>query len=183
MSENWTRGTWNSIPNYIPKELETSPRPSVNDTKFYMAEVMLALKNVHAYEVIYKGLKRENLLLDAEGHIVVTDFVRSKIPPDDETRGKIKFNYGTVETIAPEVLDSKSFDYRADYWSLGIFLYEFITGVSPYNPTGKFVRKSILQRIKKNEPKRDELFTADEWDLIQKLLKTDPKKRLGMWSL
>lgn len=74
------------------------------DARIYIAEIILALEHLHRLGIIYRDIKLENILLDAEGHVVLTDFGLSKeIWHEDERT----FSYvGTVEYMAPEIARS-----------------------------------------------------------------------------
>lgn len=88
------------------------------DVKFYLAELALALNHVHSLGIIYRDLKPENILLDQEGHIALTDFGLSKLPMNDKTYSFC----GTVEYMAPEVVNRRGHSFAADWWSFGVLM-------------------------------------------------------------
>jgi serine/threonine protein kinase len=85
-------------------------------TKFYAAEIVLALEYMHHKGIIYRDLKPENILMDAEGHIKIVDFGLSK----QGVEGGLKtYTFcGTPEYLAPEILQGNGHDKAVDYWSL-----------------------------------------------------------------
>lgn len=97
------------------------------DVKFYLAELALALEHVHKLGIIYRDLKPENILLDADGHIALTDFGLSKLPPSSD---KAYSFCGTVEYMAPEVVNRRGHTFAADWWSFGVLMvsqiYKFL---------------------------------------------------------
>ncbi|KAJ3300473.1 serine/threonine protein kinase psk1 [Borealophlyctis nickersoniae] len=145
---------------------------------FYTAELLLALEHLHNLGIIYRDLKPENVLLDATGHILLTDFGLSKVALDARTV------CGTVEFMAPEVLDEKApYDKAVDYWSLGIMLYDMLTGCPPFTGNNK---KKIMDAIVKKKLTCPNYMTSFAKDICGKtpivntqLLKKNPKQRLG----
>ena len=147
---------------------------SEHKAKFYIAEITLAIDHLHKNNILYRDLKPENILLDELGHIKLTDFGLSKIMNNIE-KDKTYTVCGTPIYVAPEVLIGKGYNKMVDWWSLGVLLYEFLAGYSPY----KDQRIKIDMKIYKKELKQDPLISDIAFDLIKKLCNFDPLKRLG----
>ncbi len=140
--------------------------------KFYAAEVTLALEYLHGHNIIYRDLKPENILLDRNGHIKITDFGFAKEVPD------VTWTLcGTPDYIAPEVVTTKPYNKSVDWWSLGILIYEMLTGYTPfYDPTPMKTYENILVcNVKYNI----EYLHPDAIDLLQRLITKDLTRRLG----
>ncbi|TSN48503.1 Ribosomal protein S6 kinase alpha-3 [Bagarius yarrelli] len=118
------------------------------DVKFYLAELALALDHLHSLGIIYRDLKPENILLDEEGHIKITDFGLSKEAIDHDKRA---YSFcGTIEYMAPEVVNRRGHTQSADWWSFGVLMFEMLTGSLPFQ--GKD-RKETMALILKKELK------------------------------
>ena len=113
------------------------------DVKFYLAELCLALDHVHSLGIIYRDLKPENILLHESGHIALTDFGLCKEYTEE---GKTYSFCGTVEYMAPEVVNRKGHDQSADWWSFGVLMFEMLTGELPFTSDN---RKTTMQMILK----------------------------------
>lgn len=104
-----------------------------NRARFYTAEIVLAIDHLHKKGIVYRDLKPQNIMLDNEGHIKLTDFGLSKADFDQDQSHTI---CGTIKYIAPETISGMSYNHTVDWWSLGIILYRMLTGKLPY-PTNK----------------------------------------------
>ena len=142
---------------------------------FYMAEMVLALEHLHRdLGVVYRDLKPENCLLDAEGHLLLTDFGLSKVAVDGEHRCNSML--GTLEYMAPEVILQKSYGTAVDWWSFGVLGFDMLTGGSPFVANNDGM---IRTRILKSKPLMPYFLGPDAKDLLTRLLNKNPKKRLG----
>ncbi|KAI5295571.1 serine/threonine protein kinase psk1, partial [Ascosphaera atra] len=142
---------------------------------FYMAEMVLALEHLHRnVGVIYRDLKPENCLLDAEGHLLLTDFGLSKVAVDESDR--CNSSLGTVEYMAPEVVQGKQYGKACDWWSLGALGCDLLTGSPPFTGNNKAKVQDKIIKQKLNLPF---YLTPDAKDLLTRLLRKEPKKRLG----
>ncbi|KAA0194128.1 cGMP-dependent protein kinase [Fasciolopsis buskii] len=99
-------------------------------TQFYVACVVEALDYLHKRNIIFRDLKPENLILDTDGYCKLTDFGFSKKLP---TATKTWTFCGTPEYMAPEIILNKGHDQAVDFWSLGILIYELLTGLPPFD--------------------------------------------------
>lgn len=154
--------------------LQREGKFELNRARFYTAELLCALECLHGFNVIYRDLKPENILLDYTGHIALCDFGLCKLNmrEDDKTNTFC----GTPEYLAPELLLGQGYTKAVDWWTLGVLLYEMLTGLPPFydENTNEMYRK-ILQ---------DPLRFPDDMDkdaksLLTGLLNRDPKQRLG----
>ena len=105
-------------------------RFSEDRSRLYAAEIVLALEHLHANGIIYRDLKPENILLGHEGHVKITDFGLSKL--NHEANSMTNTFCGTPEYLAPEVIRSQGYSFSVDCWSLGMLIYEMISGLNPF---------------------------------------------------
>ncbi|CAG4987997.1 unnamed protein product [Colias eurytheme] len=151
-----------------------------DEVRIYIAEIILALEQLHKLGIIYRDIKLENILLDAEGHIVLTDFGLSKEFCGGESRA---YSFcGTIEYMAPEVVrcGSQGHDIAVDWWSVGVLTYELLTGASPFTVEGeKNTQQEITKRIVRCSYPVPNDVSPEVQDFIKKLLVKDPRKRLG----
>ncbi|GAA5883482.1 hypothetical protein JCM3774_003598 [Rhodotorula dairenensis] len=144
--------------------------------RFYVAEIILALDFLHSKNIVYRDLKPENCLLDGSGHVVLCDFGLSKVL--DSPDAKCRTLCGTTSFLAPEVLLDVGYSYPADWWSLGVLLFEMCFGWSPFYAESRIEEyERILQMEIKIPNKRG--YGPEVKDLLLKLLERDPEKRLG----
>ncbi|KAL5596945.1 hypothetical protein BROUX41_006381 [Berkeleyomyces rouxiae] len=155
--------------------LKTERMFSEEVAAFYMAEMILAISHLHSHMgVVYRDLKPENCLLDADGHLLLTDFGLSKVSVDqDDVCNSI---LGTVEYMAPEVVLGKKYGKAVDWWSLGTLGYDLMTGSPPFRGSNN---AKIQENIVKQKLQLPYYLSADAKDLLTRLLRRDPTKRLG----
>lgn len=154
--------------------LKNEGRFTEDRVRFYAAQIALALECLHKKNIVYRDLKPENVLLDSEGNIRITDFGLSKSSMESDT---LTHTFcGTPEYLAPEVLQGRGHTRSVDWWSYGTLLYEMMTGLPPfYNPNVNIMYDRILHATipfpEHLSPRARSLFIG--------LLQRDPSKRLG----
>lgn len=142
---------------------------------FYMAEMVLALEHLHQnLGVVYRDLKPENCLLDAEGHLLLADFGLSKVSVKGDERCNSAL--GTVEYMAPEIVQGKTYGKACDWWSLGALGFDLLTGSPPFKGNNN---AKIQERIVKQKPAMPYFLGPDAKDLLTRFLRKEPHKRLG----
>ncbi|KIX02245.1 uncharacterized protein Z518_08184 [Rhinocladiella mackenziei CBS 650.93] len=156
--------------------LQKEQRFDINRSRFYTAELLCALECLHGFKVIYRDLKPENILLDYTGHIALCDFGLCKLDMKDEDRTNTFC--GTPEYLAPELLLGHGYTKTVDWWTLGVLLYEMLTGLPPFydENTNEMYRKILQDPLHFPGP---EIVPAAAKDLLQKLLDRNPERRLG----
>uniref|UniRef100_A0A670IEK3 non-specific serine/threonine protein kinase n=2 Tax=Podarcis muralis TaxID=64176 RepID=A0A670IEK3_PODMU len=144
------------------------------DVKFYLAELALALDHLHSLGIIYRDLKPENILLDEEGHIKLTDFGLSKESIDHEKKA---YSFcGTVEYMAPEVVNRRGHTQSADWWSFGVLMFEMLTGTLPFQGKDRKETMTLILKAKLGMP---QFLSPEAQSLLRMLFKRNPANRLG----
>ncbi|XP_060061132.1 ribosomal protein S6 kinase alpha-2 isoform X2 [Erinaceus europaeus] len=144
------------------------------DVKFYLAELALALDHLHTLGIIYRDLKPENILLDEEGHVKITDFGLSKEAID---RDKRAYSFcGTIEYMAPEVVNRRGHTHSADWWSFGVLMFEMLTGSLPFQGKDRKDTMSLILKAKLGMP---QFLSVEAQGLLRALFKRNPCNRLG----
>lgn len=149
-------------------------RLSEDQARFYFCEVLLALEYLHSLCIVYRDLKPENVLLDIDGHIRITDFGLSK-----EFSGHRERTYsfcGSPEYMSPEVITKRGHGREVDFYSLGAFLYEMLTGLPPFYHTN---RQENFSRILNGELQIPSYLSRSAGYLLRSLLQKDSTLRMG----
>uniref|UniRef100_A0A8C9T2S4 non-specific serine/threonine protein kinase n=1 Tax=Scleropages formosus TaxID=113540 RepID=A0A8C9T2S4_SCLFO len=144
------------------------------DVKFYLAELALALDHLHNLGIVYRDLKPENILLDEAGHIKLTDFGLSKESVDQDKKA---YSFcGTVEYMAPEVVNRRGHTQSADWWSLGVLMFEMLTGTLPFQGKDRNETMNMILKAKLGMP---QFLSVEAQSLLRLLFKRNPANRLG----
>lgn len=146
---------------------------SEDQARVYTAEIVSAVSHLHKSGIVHRDLKPENILMDAEGHVTLTDFGLAK-EIDESSRSNSMC--GTTEYMAPEILLSKGHNKNADWWSIGILLYEMLSGKPPFTHAS---RKKLQEKIIKEKLKLLPRLSSEAHSLLKGLLQKDPCQRLG----
>jgi serine/threonine protein kinase len=112
------------------KMIQRERRLSEPLTRIYASEILLALQDLHQRGIIFRDLKPDNIVIDADGHALLTDFGLSKEGIDD-TIGTQSF-CGSVAYLAPEMILKKGHGRPVDWYLFGVLIYEMLVGIPPY---------------------------------------------------
>lgn len=141
---------------------------------FYSACVVLGLQFLHEHKIVYRDLKLDNLLLDTEGYVKITDFGLCK-----EGMGygdRTSTFCGTPEFLAPEVLTDTSYTRAVDWWGLGVLLYEMLVGESPFPGDDE---EEVFDSIVNDEVRYPRFLSTEAIGIMRRLLRRNPERRLG----
>eukprot|EP00735_Rhodelphis_limneticus_P007810 TRINITY_DN20463_c0_g1::TRINITY_DN20463_c0_g1_i1::g.17::m.17 TRINITY_DN20463_c0_g1::TRINITY_DN20463_c0_g1_i1::g.17 ORF type:complete len:376 (+),score=76.33,sp/P28178/PK2_DICDI/56.33/9e-131,Pkinase/PF00069.20/6.8e-74,Pkinase_Tyr/PF07714.12/5.2e-36,Kinase-like/PF14531.1/9.5e+02,Kinase-like/PF14531.1/3.3e-05,Pkinase_C/PF00433.19/0.00011 TRINITY_DN20463_c0_g1_i1:96-1223(+) len=147
---------------------------SESRARFYAAQLVLALDHLHKHGIIYRDVKPENVLLEDDGYIKLTDFGLSKDRMRDDQSAHTFC--GTPDYLAPEILQGGGHNKAADWWSLGTLIYEMLIGVPPFYCEDLH---EMYERILKEPLKLPASLSQDAKSLLSGLLTRDVPQRLG----
>ncbi|KAJ8525141.1 hypothetical protein ON010_g15974 [Phytophthora cinnamomi] len=152
---------------------------SLELTRFYIAEVVVALEYLHKNGVIHRDLKPENILLSDDGHIKVTDFGTAK---DETEESRHNTFCGTAEYVSPEVLRDQEASRGCDLWAVACMVFQMLVGRPMFRAENEYL---TFQQIL-NHPAEDFAyppgFPPVAKDLIDRILLQEPSERLGAGS-
>lgn len=185
------------------KIMEKSKTFDVECSRFYSAEILHAVEQMHNNNIIHRDLKPENILLDENFHVMIADFGSSRIDDtevdyassnDSDEKEETESDsddlknhqkhlkrkrgsfVGTAQYVSPEILKGRQSTKSSDLWSFGCIIYQMIAGFPPFRGPNDYL---IFQKISNLELTFPEGFDPRAKDLILKLLVLDPRKRLG----
>ena len=150
---------------------------SEEETKFFIACLLLGLEYIHSNNIIHRDIKPENLVFDEKGYLRITDFGVAKIRKEDNSSE----TSGTPGYMAPEVLMAQNHSFPVDFFAIGVMGYEFMLGQRPYIGRN---RKEIKHQVLRKQAKIEEDDIIDGWskesvEFINSCLKRKDSRRLG----
>jgi serine/threonine protein kinase len=182
-----------------------------NIIRFYTAELICALEYLHINGYIHKDIKPENIMIDKNGHIKLTDFDLScKTNIDvsmNSTNNTVQYKEntfyddnnkhvtnicGTIEYMAPEIIVGNKYNSKVDLWMFGILLYELkykktpfldISQMNKYNDDIEKIIDEVYDNINKNKITFDNTISVELQDLIMKLLIKYPNNRISITEI
>ena len=180
---------------FIKKDILTE-----EESRFYIAELILSIESIHKLDCIHRDIKPDNILIDKNGHIKLSDFGLAKISDKlyennknsfinnnlSENENDIKKHeksyscVGTAYYVAPEVLIKKGYGKEIDWWSVGVIFFEMLVGYAPFcsKETSEVCHKILNWKKYLKLPSKT-IISPEAEDLIAKLI-TNPNVRLGL---
>ena len=149
---------------------------TLEQAKFYIANLLIILDYLHKNKFLYRDLIPENILIKENGYVTLLDFSYAKRFEENNNNLYTNTLIGKPNYIPPEMILNKPYNQSCDFWALGIILYELLCGFDPYrNKDPIMIYQNILEE-KKTFPKN---LDRDAKFLINHLLNNDPQKRYG----
>ncbi|OAQ34339.1 Pkinase-domain-containing protein [Linnemannia elongata AG-77] len=146
-------------------------KPSL--AKRWFRQICLAIQYCHSRKIVHRDLKLENILLDSQNNIKLIDFGFTR---ECESKKLLESYCGSAAYTAPEIIVGKKYSGpEADIWSLGVILYTLLAGYLPFDDDNETVVQDKIVDLDYEMP--NELFCKDAQDLIQSILREDPKER------
>ncbi|XP_033764087.1 protein kinase C iota type-like isoform X1 [Pecten maximus] len=151
--------------------------------RFYGAEICLALNFLHERGIVYRDLKLDNVLLDQEGHVKLTDYGMCK---EGLRNGDLTSTFcGTPNYIAPEILRGEDYDFSVDWWALGVLMFEMLAGRSPFDVVGaadnpdQNTEDYLFQVILEKTIRIPRSLSVKAASILKGFLNKNPVERLG----
>lgn len=178
----------------------------VSTARYYSAQLLAAIGNMHSVGVIHRDVKPENVLLDKDMHVRVADFGSAKIVPpikksapsatqdsagegsantaaaasaEEADRERASSFVGTAEYVSPELLTDKAASEASDFWAFGCVVFQMLAGRPPFKASSEY---QTFQKIIHRDFAFPEDFDPVAKDLVSQLLTLEPKDRLGSAS-
>jgi serine/threonine protein kinase len=154
--------------------LQNVGRLSEEQARFYLAEIVLAVEYLHDNQVLYRDLKPENVLIDLEGHIKLTDFGLSV---NNLKENELRYTFcGSAEYMSPEMVSNSGHNSASDIYAIGALLHEMLLGTPPFYDEDP---EKMFLKIKYEDLCLPSTLSSEASDLIKSLLIKNPRQRLG----
>ncbi len=140
----------------------------------YLAEIILAIEDLHRRNIIFRDLKPDNIVFDADGHALITDFGLSKVGIN--VADQAQSFCGSPAYLSPEMLRRQGHGKPVDWYLVGVLLYEMLVGMPPYYNNNKDI---LYQNIQQGTLIMHRRVSPEARSLIIALLHRNPAKRLG----
>jgi serine/threonine protein kinase len=187
-------------PGCLREEVEKTRGLTIDVAHFYIKQILAGVYYLHSHCILHRDLKLDNILLTQDGHAVICDFgLATMVLPDGRARRAFEEDphlpsfyvdnqscrFGTPQSTAPEVVLGNTYGFPSDMWSIGVMVYEIITGQPPWG--GDFETASeFYQAIIGTDPD----FVPRQWSddvglclITQRLLRKDPSRRPAIGEL
>lgn len=189
-------------PGNLRDEVEKTCGLTIDVAHFYIKQILAGVDYLHSHYILHRDLKLDNILLTQDGHAVICDFgLATMVLPDGRARRTFEedphqrlpgfytetksYCFGTPQSTAPEVILGDAYGFPSDMWSLGVIIYEIITGQLPWR--GEYeTTTELYQAIMATDPD----FVPKEWLddaglclMTHRLLRKDPSRRPAMGEL
>ena len=168
-----------SLEQHLKKNRQINNIYNVNETKFYIATLLVTIDYLHNKMIAHRDIKPNNIMIDGNGYLKLIDFGTSKVCKDYTSTV-----IGTPHYIAPEILKGKGYSMSCDYWSIGVTLFEIFYGKFPFGNDAKDIIDIYKETV--NQPLIFPFNSSNFKDmnsLISNLLKKKVKERLCSFSL
>jgi protein-serine/threonine kinase len=146
----------------LSTHLMREKRFSEQRAKIYLCEIVLALEELHKQDIIYRDLKPDNIVIDKDGHVLLTDFGLSKEGIFDNHAAKSFC--GSLAYLAPEMIRRKGHGKAVDWYLLGVVFFEMVVGVPPYFSPNK---DELISNIQNSKLKIPSFLSSEAKELIK----------------
>nr|CAB3265162.1 protein kinase C-like 1B [Phallusia mammillata] len=158
-------------------QIQKSRKFSEDRSRFYAAEVILALMFLHKNGIVYRDIKLDNILLDQEGHCKLADFGMCREGVRD---GNLATTFcGTPDYIAPEILQELDYGVSVDWWAVGVLMYEMLAGQPPFEADNE---DDLFESIMNDDVLYPVWLTKNAVNVLEMFMTKNPARRLGCGS-
>ncbi len=157
---------------------ESGERFDIHDAMRLMTELLDALELAHNSGVIHRDIKPANVMVDGDGRAKLADFGVARVTDGQDATQAGRTMVGTPAYMSPEQIQGQKVDRRADLFSAGVILYQFLTGRKPFHGGGVY---TLAKKILHDDPPRPSLIVesiSPEFDrVVDRALAKKPEDR------